>query len=101
MFVILTQSDVLISTQYLILFWRDSRWDVIFRKKGIIGSEAASTTEWILYVVIPTTMKLVQGLFVTIVSFVVIVQSDDTIDLIKVRDKKLIDKIQKLFRILT
>lgn len=60
----------------------DPHWDQ--RILGKDNSEESSTSnyEWMLDVFLPNVMKLVQGLLVTFDSFVIIVQSDNIIDLL-------------------
>jgi len=62
----------------LALFNLKSEWNVVI---GVSGPK--STFRWIIRIGAPNLMKLSQGLLVVFVSFVIIVQSDNIIDLLK------------------
>ena len=57
---------------------RDSNWDEVIGKKG-----QRTNALWIIRIGFPNALKLIQGITVVLVSFVIIVQASDIIDLLK------------------
>ena len=80
-FCVSMQTDIITSIQSLTLLWKsDELWkDVKDEEYGEIHD-----SEWLWRIFIPNLCKLIQGILVVFVSFVVIVQSDNVIDLLKV-----------------
>ncbi len=101
--VLTTQSDILSSISTFIIFWRGSNWTTIL---GVVPAAAdnrysmlsqgsrsrscfsnpcgpASSSSWFVRIALPNILKLSQGLLVVVLSFVIIVQSDNIIDLLK------------------
>ncbi len=72
-----TQSDVLTAVQTLVILHRSDEW------YNIIGENEYSRTLWIRRVVLPNTLKVIQGVLVIFICFVIIIQSDDIITLLK------------------
>jgi len=77
---LLTQSDVLSSIQVLVLLGKDTNWNAVI---GVPRDEQKTTTLWMTRIVLPNILKLFQGLLVLFVCFVIIVQSDNIIELLK------------------
>ncbi len=75
---LLTQSDVITTIQSLILLGWGSNWDEVIGEPG-----KKSYCLWITRILFPNLLKFSQGLLVMFVSFVIIVQSDDIIELLK------------------
>ncbi len=75
---LLTQSDVITTIQSLILLGWGSNWDEVIGEPG-----KKSHCLWIIRILFPNLLKFAQGLLVMFVSFVIIVQSDDIIELLK------------------
>ena len=82
-----TQNDVMTSIHSLVLFRKSSRWYEALHDGIDVGDAPSGTMEWSTFIVLPNLMKLIEGLIVLFVSFVIIVQSDNIIDLFKVRSK--------------
>ena len=84
LFCVSTQSDIITSIRSFVLFWKDTRWDQALLGKGQ-NSERPKFSEWVLHIVVPNVFKFLQGILVLFVTFVVIVQSGNIIELLKVR----------------
>ena len=80
-----TQNDIMTSVHSLVLFRRGSRWYKALRDGVDTDDAPPGTMEWLKYIAIPNLMKFIEGLLMVFVSFVIIVQSDNIIDLLKVR----------------
>ena len=89
-----TQRDVLTAIKYLIMFRTDGAdWRILLvdDDESIVSNTTNSSGEglppmrgmWFRRAVLPNLLKIVQGLLVLFTSLVVIVQSDDIIDLLK------------------
>uniref|UniRef100_A0A7S3VGK8 Uncharacterized protein n=1 Tax=Chaetoceros debilis TaxID=122233 RepID=A0A7S3VGK8_9STRA len=75
-----TQTDILTSIRALLLMGSGSNW------AAVVGvEENDSILQWILRIGITNVMKFVQGVLVTLVSLIIIIQADNIIDLLKVR----------------
>jgi len=72
-----TQSDILNSIRSFFLLGFSTDWD------QVIDTHEKSRCTWFVRVGLPNTFKLCQGLVVMFASFVIIVQSKGTIDLLK------------------
>ncbi len=73
-----TQNDILVSIRSFISLGDTSNWDVAIGEDG-----NRSSSLWFVRIALPNTMKLCQGVLVTLVSFVIIVQASHIIDLLK------------------
>eukprot|EP00554_Chaetoceros_debilis_P014083 CAMPEP_0194125450 /NCGR_PEP_ID=MMETSP0150-20130528/59470_1 /TAXON_ID=122233 /ORGANISM="Chaetoceros debilis, Strain MM31A-1" /LENGTH=1205 /DNA_ID=CAMNT_0038819261 /DNA_START=97 /DNA_END=3711 /DNA_ORIENTATION=- len=82
LFCVVVQSDVVTSIQTLSIL-RSGEWKKIIDDDSNSEDSSTSTLEWTWHVLLPNIMKLGQGLFVTVVSFVIVMLSEDIIDLIK------------------
>jgi len=74
-----TQSDILTSIRSFLLLGKGSNWCEIISEEQMQSSPSL----WIVRIGIPNAFKLSQGLVVTVASFMIIVQSEETIDLLK------------------
>jgi len=75
---VLIQSDILSSIRTFVLFGIGSDWNITVGVRG-----GRSIFNWIIRIVTPNIMKLFQGILMVLLSFLVIVQGDDIIDLLK------------------
>jgi hypothetical protein len=73
-----TQSDILSSIQTIVALGKGSEWDIVIGEEG-----NKRVVLYLCRVFTPNLMKLMQGILVMFVSFVIIVQSDNIIDLLK------------------
>ncbi len=77
-FALATQNDVISSIRFLVMFWKGAHWD------GGEGVPLAPTAEqWFTRILLPNLLKFTQGMLVICATFVVIVQSDNIIELLK------------------
>eukprot|EP00554_Chaetoceros_debilis_P016003 CAMPEP_0194125478 /NCGR_PEP_ID=MMETSP0150-20130528/59484_1 /TAXON_ID=122233 /ORGANISM="Chaetoceros debilis, Strain MM31A-1" /LENGTH=1369 /DNA_ID=CAMNT_0038819289 /DNA_START=171 /DNA_END=4280 /DNA_ORIENTATION=- len=79
-----TQNDILTSIQSVAIFWRSTRWDLVLLE----GDDRYQRNRphfiiWLCIILIPNIFKLMKGLSMAFVSFVIIVQSDSIIELLK------------------
>ncbi len=81
-FALLTQHDIISSIRFLVMFWNDACWDRIILKRDE-NAPAPTSIEWVAHILIPNVLKFFQGILVVFATFVVIVQSDNIIDLLK------------------
>ncbi len=81
-FALATQNDITTSVRFLVMFWKDPHWHRTVLKREE-GSPPPTTTEWVIHILLSNILKLIQGLLVMLITFVVIVQSDNIIDLLK------------------
>ena len=77
-----TQNDITTSIRLVVMFWKDPFWDrtILGRSESV---PPTTTTEWVIHILLPNILKFVQGGFVMFFSFVLIVESDNIIDLLK------------------
>jgi hypothetical protein len=86
-----TQRDVLTAIKYLIMFRTDGAdWRILLvdDNESIVSTNSSGELPpmrgmWFRRAVLPNLLKMVQGLLVLFTSLVVIVQSDDLVDLLK------------------
>ncbi len=80
-----TQSDIFSAIQYFIVLRRGSNWREMIHLEGESSSQTSSclTTSWLMMIAFPNSLKLIQGFLVLFISFVIIVQSDNIISLLK------------------
>ena len=75
------------SIQSLVIFWKATRWDLILLEDKDKEHDASTPpprgTKWARIILLPNALKLLKGVSVIFVSFVVIIQSDNVIDLLK------------------
>ena len=77
-----TQTDVLTSIRSLLLMGEGSNWDIA------VGEEGKRTKlNWFIHIAFPNIIKFLEGILVMVVTWMIIVQSDNIIDLLKVRMK--------------
>jgi len=82
MLCLMSQEDVLTSIETMFLLWSDPEW---IKAIGEDTTTERSKTKcvWPMRVFLPNFLKLVEGFFVLVASFVIIAGSDNIIDLIK------------------
>ncbi len=81
-FTLATQNDAISSIRFGVMFWSHPDWDrVVLRKPE--DAPLPTSTEWRLHILLPNALKFLQGFLVIFVTFVLIVQSDNIIDLLK------------------
>ena len=81
-FCVAMQGDVLVSIKTLTMLWKTTPWHEILDIAGDI-TEPPSTSEWVSHILVPNLMQFVEGILGLFVSFVVIVQSDNIINLLR------------------
>ena len=81
-FCVAIQGDVLVSIKTLTLLWKTTRWDKIILDRGD-DTGSLSTSKWASHILVPNLMRFVEGILGLFVSFVVIVQSDNIINLLR------------------
>mmetsp|Transcript_7796 Transcript_7796/g.11548 ORF Transcript_7796/g.11548 Transcript_7796/m.11548 type:complete len:1061 (+) Transcript_7796:217-3399(+) len=73
-----TQTDVLTSIRSLILMGEGSNWDIAVGEAG-----KRTKLNWFIHIAFPNIIKFLEGILVMVVSWMIIVQSDNIIDLLK------------------
>ncbi len=73
-----TQNDILIPIRNFVQLGRRSNWDEVIGESG-----NRSRNLWWIRIALPNIMKFLSGVLVTFISFVIIVQADNIIDLLK------------------
>ncbi len=73
-----TQTDMLTSVQNLVILGTGNKWN-----EAIGERNNKNVCVWLIRILLPNLLKFSQGLLVMFVSFVIIVQSDNIIDLLK------------------
>jgi len=73
-----TQSDILTSVRSIVVMGSDSNWDFIVGMEG-----QKSRRSWFTRIVLPNSMKFCQGILVAFVSFIVVIQTDNIIELLQ------------------
>jgi len=71
------ESDILGALQCLLMLRRGSNWNEVIREPE------KSNRLWLIRILLPNLFKMTEGSLVMFISFVVIVQSDNIIDLLK------------------
>ncbi len=82
-FSISSQSDILTSIRCLIVFWRDPIWDLTILGRSEEDTSPQNNIEWMKHVFIPNSLKLTQGTAVQVITFILILQSNNNFDLFK------------------
>eukprot|EP00553_Chaetoceros_curvisetus_P014537 CAMPEP_0204644210 /NCGR_PEP_ID=MMETSP0718-20130828/1305_1 /ASSEMBLY_ACC=CAM_ASM_000674 /TAXON_ID=230516 /ORGANISM="Chaetoceros curvisetus" /LENGTH=403 /DNA_ID=CAMNT_0051665701 /DNA_START=1 /DNA_END=1212 /DNA_ORIENTATION=+ len=83
--VLATQTDVLSSIQTMLLLKSTSSegWDKIIGEEGSGDNRSISGRLWIVRILIPNMLKLIQAIVILFTSFIIIIQSETIVDLLK------------------
>lgn len=73
-----TQNDILTSVRSVVVMGMDSNWDYVVGMEGQKSKRA-----WYIRIALPNVMKFCQGLLVAFVSFIVVIQTDNIIELLQ------------------
>ena len=77
---ILTQTDISITYRVLLLLsWKKETWQKLFGHK----MNEKSFSFWLGRVVFPTFLKSIQGFVILVTTFIIVIQSDNVVDLLK------------------
>ena len=77
---IMTQKDILDSYKILVLLsWKSNKWQALCH----LDESETRFSIWFARVAIPNILKILQGTVVLVTTFIVILQSDDVVDLLK------------------
>ncbi len=81
-FTLATQNDVISSIRFGVMFWNYPRWDRIVLRRSE-DNPPPTNSAWRSHILIPNALKFLQGFLMLFVTTVLIVQSDNIINLLK------------------
>jgi hypothetical protein len=81
-FVFFAQGDMFSSLRTCIWFRKKPRWDIILLGKDD-NDDPPSCCDWILHILFPNVLKFIQAFAVLFVTYMLILSSDNILDLIK------------------
>jgi len=82
---IFTQTDFLMSLKIIMLFWKGKTWKELLSDGNENPNDNGNIKNyhWWIYVLLPHVLKGAQGLLILVTGFILIIQSENIVDLLK------------------